>query len=224
MLRRGTRVSSWIGFNLFTQLSFLILSLIQGSDYLVHTAASTLFSILLALHVTSCTWKDEMYNDLAVAIFHIRLIRMSFVPLSSSVFTSSMCVLFLCLHHRIEWMKSTSALNSYGNVLLEGIYIFGLGVLEVFVWFSFIEHTDGGWITLVTLVFAVLVKKCNLDLSSSELLLLYGFVQVAVASMVNSTLSVEVNSDIEVSSSFSDSYTVIAVSCVGVLGILLLGM
>lgn len=228
MLRTGTRMSSWIGFSLLSQLTFIALLLVGDSGAHIHSTASGLFVVLCALHLTTCDWEKDLIDGLAVMLLHIRLIRVVSDPATCSHGLIS-CGVFFALNLGIRWFKSKSNPQSHRNIFLETLYIVSLCALESVLWTD-ADTTDTSvglahaWPTLLALGFALVVRQCRLGLCAPELLLLYGFVQVASASLVNAVASSE-----EEHRAFhrhpasASSCSVLAVSGVGVQGVLLFG-
>ena len=220
MLRAGSRISSWIGFSLLSQLSFLALLLLDESDSYVQTIVSGIFVIHLALHITTCSWKDDAFHDIAVTAFHFRLIGAPFVPWST-VNIVLIVALFVVVHGLKGW-KSSNILPLQPSIM-GYVYIAARAGLEIFLWLSILSAS---WLSphaLVTLGFALCLRWCRLDLSAPELLVVFAFVHLAMCCLWDVLVALSSGDHGSIVALSASSYAVLAVSGVGVLGILFFG-
>jgi hypothetical protein len=223
MLHAGCRISSWIGFSLFFQLSFLGLLLLEDCAVSADAISSGLFVSLLALHITTHSWKEDKFYACAVGAFHVRLIRASLAPISSFDEIMIIGAQFLAVLG-VRWFTSKdNLLDERSTHTAEFVYTCAIGVLELFLWSSFLSWSWVSTSTLCTLGFAVCVRWCHLGLSPPELLLVFSFLQVAWGSLESSSWSSGNGGDEMIGASTASSHAVLAVSGVGVLGIVIFG-
>jgi hypothetical protein len=223
LLRAGSRISSWIGFSLASQLCFVVQLLFGTSLAAIHTTASGLFVQLLALHVATWNWENDLFHGIAVAAFHVRLIRTSLEP-RSLIDIVLIAALFLAMH-LIKWITNRSSkLCQQTNSFFYYLQMVVLGGLEIFIWSSFFSWEWLSPVTLSCLCLATCVHRCRLGLSPPEALFLFGFHQLA-SSMLMKILLSEDNGDSDVSGDvvLVSRNTVLAVSYVGILGIIGIG-
>lgn len=232
LLPEKYRLSSWISFNLLCQLAFLVLLIIEGDQSIILFTSSGLFSLLFVLHIFTSPWDDsqDVIRGLAVAMFYINLIVPAFHSYpGSTCHIISASVLFWGVHV-LKWLSNNESCSPKISVL-DCVCVVTLGALQAYFWSlqSVSMQVQGvGSQSLVVLMFAVCVRLCRLDLSPPELLVLLCFVKLTILGLAslfdpsNSACAGEYGDD--VLSSYLSRRTVLAVSGIGFLGTLLIGI